>query len=78
MTQGLRDLLAILNGFRKFSIMLLLIVVGIMFRTFDLINGSELVNLLQATAVAFFATNIGEHITSTITTWIKNKNTNQK
>jgi len=73
MTRNLKDLIFVLNGFRKFLIMLLLIAVGIAFRVCNLINGSELVTLLETTAVAFFGANIGEHIAATVAEWARGK-----
>ena len=68
-----RYLISVLNGFRKFSIMVLLVNVGVVFRVTDLINGTEFVDLLKGTAIAFFASNAGEHLTNAVITWVKKK-----
>ncbi len=44
---------AALTGFRKFSVMLILISIGVSFRLTNLINGSEMVELLKVTGAAF-------------------------
>lgn len=51
-------------GYRKFNIMLLFIITMVLCRVFNLINGTEFANNLQLSVVAFFGTNLGEHITS--------------
>jgi|TARA_R110000851_G_scaffold293070_6_gene447642 hypothetical protein len=55
-----------LVGFRKVTVMLLLIGIGVSFRLADLINGAEFVELLKVTGAAFFASNVGEHIVNVI------------
>lgn len=55
------------NGIRKWSIMLLLVIVGIVFRVTDLLTGVEFVALLKGTAIAFFGSNAVEHIKNAIT-----------
>ena len=78
MTRNMKDLISFLNGFRKFSVMVILIVVGAVFRMYNLITGSELVTLLEATAVAFFGANVGEHLTNTVSDWVKNRSTKKE
>jgi len=55
-----------LTGFRKFLIILIIITIGISFRLCNLINGSEMVELLKVTGASFFAANLVEHVTNTI------------
>lgn len=62
-----------INGFRKFTIMLLLIIIAVAFRLSDHISGEELVNLLQGTAIAFFSANGVEHMTAAVKEWVKGK-----
>ena len=69
----LRSFVAALSGFRKFAIMFLLIIVGIIFRIFNLLTGAEFVDLLSATAVAFMSANGIEHMTKAVTDWVKGK-----
>jgi hypothetical protein len=55
-----------LTGFRKFIVMMLLILIGVSFRLTDLVNGSEMVELLKVTGAAFMAANLVEHVTEVI------------
>lgn len=73
MAAWLQNVLSFLNGFRKFVIMFLLIVVGIIFRLTDHISGQEFVDLLQNTAVAYMAFNGVEHLTDAVKDWVKGK-----
>lgn len=69
----IRDFIAVLSGFRKFSIMTLLLITAIVFRSIDLVSGQEFVDLLKNTTIAFFSFNGIEHMTGAIKEWIKNK-----
>jgi len=73
MTQALKDFLQFLNGFRKLSFMVVLLTTGIVFRSLGLINGSEFVDLLKASTVAFMATNGIEHLSKSVIEWVKGK-----
>ena len=73
MASKIRDFIAVLSGFRKFTIILLLMVTGIIFRLTDFITGAEFVELLRYTTVAFMAGNGIEHVTKAITEWVKKK-----
>lgn len=55
-----------LTGFRKFSIMVSIIVIGVWFRLSGLIDGGNFVDLIKTTGAAFFAANLIEHVTDTI------------
>jgi len=50
-----------IRGLRKWSIMLLLMVVGVSLRVNDLLTGVEFVSLLKDVAVGFMASNAIEH-----------------
>lgn len=73
MSEIIAEWLDAIQGFRKLIVMLMLIVVGVVFRLENLISGSDFVNLLQGTAVAFMASNAVEHVGSTIKEWINSK-----
>ncbi len=73
MGQKLAEFLNVVFGFRKLIIMVMLFGVGIIFRLMNLINGTEFVNLLNSTSVAFFAANGLEHITTTVKEYINSK-----
>ena len=73
MNQKLSDFIAIFLGVRKTVVMLALLVIGIVFRIKGLINGGQLVSLLQSTTIAFFAANSVEHVGETIKHYINSK-----
>jgi hypothetical protein len=62
MTQKLSDFFAIFLGLRKTLVMLILLAIGIVFRVKNLIDGDQLVSLLQSTTIAFFAANSIERV----------------
>ena len=68
-----KNFIGLLNGYRKFTIYLLLIIVSIVFRLTNFINGAEFVDLLKGTGIAFFATNGVEHMAKTVQEWVKKK-----
>jgi hypothetical protein len=50
-----------IRGLRKWSIMVIIIIIGIVFRVLDYVNGVEFVSLLKGIGVAFMASNAIEH-----------------
>lgn len=71
MPQWLKDVINFLNGFRKFSVMVLLMAIGVGFRLSGHISGQELVELLRYTVVAFMGTNALEHMSKAVLEWVK-------
>ena len=63
----LKKLVVTIKGLRKWSIMLLLIVVSIAFRMSGLLTGIEFVALLKGTSIAFFTSNAVEHVKTIFT-----------
>lgn len=63
-----------LLGFRKFVVMILFLITMILFRVYNLIDGIQFAENLQLSVVAFFGSNLGEHIVKTAANWIKGKN----
>lgn len=57
MNAKLAEFLAVFFGFRKLLILMILFIVGIIFRLNDLINGAEMVDLFKTTAIAFMGAN---------------------
>jgi len=55
-----------LVGIRKFSVMILIIIIAISFRLTDLISGAEMVELLKVTGAAFMAGNMVERIVEVV------------
>lgn len=62
--------LGALNGFRKWSIMILLMTFGIIFLISGHLRGNEFVDLLRFTAVAFFSFNGIEHLGKAVVAWL--------
>jgi hypothetical protein len=50
-----------IRGLRKWSIMVVIILIGIVFRVMGYVNGVEFVSLLKGIGVAFMASNAIEH-----------------
>lgn len=74
MRQKLIDFLNVFIDLQKALVMLLLIAIGIVFRIYNLVNGTELVDLLKNTVIAFFAVQATQHIVATVNTYYNNKN----
>lgn len=64
---------AFLNGFRKLTICMIVIVVAVAFRISEHIDGTQLTQVLTVTVPAYFAGNIGEHLTDSVKEYIKKK-----
>ena len=58
----IKKLTSFIKGLRKWSIMFLVLTIGIIFRISDHITGLEFVALIKGTAIAFFASNSVEHV----------------
>jgi hypothetical protein len=57
-------LFGFLIGMRKFTAMILFMIIMTIFRVYDLVDGAQFAENLQIALVAFFGTNIGEHLIS--------------
>lgn len=55
-----------LYGFRKVLIMVAILLVAIIFRVEDYIDGKDFTELIKVTATAFFASNLGKGIAEAI------------
>lgn len=73
MKQKIAELINIVFGFRKFLLMLMLYVVGIIFRVKDLVSGAEMVDLFKTTTIAFMGANGVEHIMTTVKDYVAGK-----
>ena len=56
-----------IQGLRKWSIMILLVTIAVVFRIKNLLSGVEMVDLLKATTIAFFSSNAIEHVKRLLT-----------
>ena len=68
-----REFIGVLNGFRKFTVMLIIITTGIVFRVINYISGAEFVDLVKSSVVAYMAFNGLEHTTKAVVAWVKKK-----
>lgn len=66
-------MLGFLVGFRKFVIMMLFLLTMVVFRVLGYISGAEFADNLQLAVVAYFSTNIGEHLIDLGRDWLKGK-----
>ena len=66
MKEKLAEFLITIQGFRKLTVALLIIIVGIIFRTKGLLNGGEFVDLTKSIGLGFLATNSFEGITAVV------------
>lgn len=66
MKQRLAELINVLFGFRKFLILLIVYLIAVVFRVHNLINGDELVRLMEPTTIAFIGANGVEHIVGAV------------
>ena len=67
-----KNALLCLTGFRKFIIMFILIIVSIIFRVLNYVDGAQFVDLLKGAVIAFFTANIGEHVINLVKEKFKN------
>jgi len=69
----IQEIISFLNGFRKFTVMMLLIIIGVTFKLTGQLSGAEFVDLLRYTTVAFMSANGVEHIMNGVKEWLKKK-----
>lgn len=73
MNGKIQEIISFLNGFRKFTVMMLLIIIGVTFKLTGQLSGAEFVDLLRYTTVAFMSANGVEHIMNGVKEWLKKK-----
>lgn len=61
------------QGLRKTLIMLMLVIITTIFRAKGLLSGDNMVELLKACTISFFAINGVEHIGTTIKEYVNSK-----
>lgn len=59
--------ISLIKGLRKWSIMMIIIVIGVYFLTKGLLTGVEFVALIKGVAIAFMSSNAVEHIKDVFT-----------
>lgn len=62
-----------LNGFRKWSLALLFIIIATTLLVLDYIPKDDWLKQMATVMTAFFATNVGEHIISAVKDWGESK-----
>lgn len=67
-----------IQGLRKWSVMVLIIAISVIFRLIGMINGVEFVALLKGVGVAFMASNAVESIKDTIKARFEQKDDKNK
>lgn len=73
LSEKAKHILNFLNGFRKFTVMIILIIIGVTFLLTGHLTGAEMVDLLRYTAVAFMTANGVEHMIKGVQAWVKGK-----
>lgn len=73
MKQKLAEWINIIFGFRKFLVMLIVFIIGVIFRLKGLISGSEMVDMFKAISISFFGANTVEHIVATVQGYVASK-----
>lgn len=73
MKQAMADFVEVVFGFRKFILMVFILLVSIIFRIKGQISGQEFVDLLKNTVLGFFAANGFEHASLTVQEYFKAK-----
>ena len=72
-TQYLVNFLNVIQGLRKTAVMFGLMAIAVVLRIKGYMDGTNVSDLLKGTAVAFFAANGLEHVTTTVKTYINSK-----
>ena len=73
MKEQVAEWLSIVFGYRKTIVMVALIVLATVFRIKSYLDGSQFVDLLKNTTLAFFGANGLEHLTTTVKEYINSK-----
>jgi hypothetical protein len=73
MKKRLAEVINILFGFRKTLLVLILYIVGILFRIKGLIDGGQMVDLFKGITIAFMTANSFEHMTTTVKSYMDSK-----
>lgn len=61
------NLIGLIKGLRKWSIMMIIIIIGVHFLTTGLLTGVEFVALIKGVAIAFMSSNAVEHVKDVFT-----------
>ena len=65
--------LSFLTGFRKFTYGLIFLTISLILLMFEIVDGADWIKYNKEVAVAFMATNVGEHIIQVAKTWVNDR-----
>lgn len=77
MKRKMAEMINVIFGFRKFTIMLIICAIGIIFRIYGLVSGAEMVDLFKVITVAFFGVNGIEHVVAVAKDYVNKPNSPQ-
>jgi hypothetical protein len=61
------------KGSRKFTVIIVLLVISTIFRCFDLLTSADFASLMSAVGVAFMGSNAVEHVLNVAKDWVAAK-----
>lgn len=64
---------AFLNGFRKLFVCMVVVTISVIFTITGHLTGDQITKVLTITVPAYFAGNVGEHITNSVKEYIEKK-----
>jgi len=67
----LRKVIEFLNGFRKLTIISLVILISTGLLALGLINGEMFAKIMVGTIPSYMAANVGEHVSKNVKDWIE-------
>lgn len=73
MSDYLVSFLNIFVGLRKSIVMILLMIIGVIFRIKGMLDGAQFVDLFKATVISYFGANSVEHFSSMIQAHLASK-----
>lgn len=74
MADYLVNFLNVFVGLRKSIVMILLMIIGVIFRVKGFLDGAQFVDLFKATVISYFGANSVEHFSSMIKDHLADKN----
>jgi hypothetical protein len=78
MKKKIAEIINVIFGFRKFLLMAFVVVIAIVFRVKDYIDGAEMVDLLKNVSIAFMGANGIEHIVGAVSKYMDQKQANSE
>lgn len=69
----LKNVIGFLNGFRKLTICIIVILVASVFLITGHMDGAQFTSIITVTIPSYYAGNVGEHATDAFKTWLNEK-----